>query len=97
MVTYVLNIFKSILCCLDIRKLQMIFTSQIVLDPSLCKGFVFFVHCLPTKHTRSILLNYDSRRKCKTKQIHWFEILDTNYSCTKISQLRLEIIFPMEI
>ena len=35
MVTYVLNIFNSIFCCLDIRQLQMIFTSQIILDISL--------------------------------------------------------------
>ena len=33
--SYVLNIFNSIFCCPDIRQLQMIFTSQIILDISL--------------------------------------------------------------
>ena len=37
MVTYIQNIFKSIFCCLDIRQLQMIFTSQIIVDISLSK------------------------------------------------------------
>ena len=37
MVTYVLNIFNSIFCCVDIRQLQMIFTSQIVLGIPLSK------------------------------------------------------------
>ena len=40
MMTYVLNIFKSIFCCLDIRQLQMIFTSQLILDIFLSK-YVF--------------------------------------------------------
>ena len=37
MVTYTLNIFHSMFCCLDIRQLQMIFASQIILDNSLSK------------------------------------------------------------
>ena len=44
MVTYVLNIFNSIFCCLHIWQLQMIFTSQIILDISLRKSV--FLSCL---------------------------------------------------
>ena len=39
MVTYVLNFFNSKICCLEIRQLQMIFTSHIMLDISLSKNF----------------------------------------------------------
>ena len=38
--TYVLDIFISIFCCLDIRQLQMIFTSQTALDISFSKFFI---------------------------------------------------------
>ena len=38
--TYILNIFNSMFSCLHIRQLQMIFTSQIVLEISLSK-YVF--------------------------------------------------------
>ena len=38
MVTYVLNIFNSLCCCLNIWQLKMIFTSQIVLNISLSKN-----------------------------------------------------------
>ena len=40
MVAYVLNIFNSIFCCPDIRKLKMTFTSQNITGISLSK-YVF--------------------------------------------------------
>ena len=53
MVTYVLNVLKSIFFCLDIRQLQKIFTSQTILDVSfsVIVSFINFGFRMLDRHT----------------------------------------------
>ena len=54
MVTNVLNMLNSIFFCLDIRQLQMIFTSQTILDVSFSVIMSFIQDIITEKETFNI-------------------------------------------